>query len=322
MNPSPGLCQDGAVIVTVGEALIDLIEEDGVLRPLPGGGPFNSAVALGRLEVPVAFLGRLSHDRFGSLLEARLADSGVDGRYLLHGPAPTTLSVVQRTEDGGHEFEFYLEGTSYADLALSDVLELGPEVLALCAGTLALATDPPAGAIEALLQRESHRRLIVIDPNVRPAVFGDRDDYRRRFERWAGFAHVIKLSDADAQWLYPDVPAEAVLDRILARGVRLVVLTRGADGALAKTAVAQAEVASPSVAVVDTVGAGDAFIAGLLRWLWSNGRLDADAVGALVSDELEDALRLAAAVGALQCSRAGATPPTLAELNVFLLARR
>ena len=308
------------VIVTVGEALIDLIEEDGALLPLPGGGPFNSAVALGRLEVPVAFLGRLAHDSFGRLLEARLAESGVDGRYLLRGPAPTTLSVVQKTEDGGHEFVFYLEGTSYADLATADLPELGPEVLAVCAGTLALATDPPAGAIEALLERESHRRLIVVDPNVRPAVCGDRDDYRRRFEHWATVAHVIKLSDADAEWLYPDAPAEEVLDRILSCGVRLAVLTQGADGALARSAVARAEVASPPVDVVDTVGAGDAFNAGLLRWLWTNGRLDAEAVGALESDELEDALRLAAAVGALQCSRAGATPPTLAELDGFLLA--
>jgi fructokinase len=301
----------------VGEALIDLIEEDGVLRPIPGGGPFNSAVALGRLEVPVGFLGRLSHDRFGSLLEDRLAESGVDGRYLLHGPAPTTLSVVQKTDDGGHEFVFYLSGTSYADLTTADLPELGAEVLAVCAGTLALATDPPAGAIEALLQRESQRRLIVVDPNVRPAVFGDRDEYRRHFERWATFAHVIKLSDADAAWLYPAEPAENVLDGLLARGVRLAVLTQGADGALARSTVAGAEVASPPVEVVDTVGAGDAFTAGLLRWFWSNGRLAAQAVGALETDELEDALRLAAAVGALQCSRAGATPPTLAELDRF-----
>ena len=305
------------MIVTVGEALIDLIEEDGLLRPLPGGGPFNSAVALGRLEVPVAFLGRLSHDRFGKLLEERLSASGVDGRYLLHGPAPTTLSVVQPTGEGGHEFVFYLEGTSYADLAPGDLPELGPEVLAVCAGTLALATDPPAAAIEALLERESGRRLIVVDPNVRPAVFGDRDDYLHRFERWAAFADVIKLSDADAEWLYPELATEELLDGILARGARLVVLTRGADGALAKTQAARAEVASPAVDVVDTVGAGDAFIAGLLRWLWANGRLDAEAVGALGSDELEEALALAAAVGALQCSRAGATPPTLAELDRF-----
>ncbi len=134
---------------------------------------------------------------------------------------------------------FYLEGTSYADLAPADLPELGPEVLAVCAGTLALATDPPAGAIETLLERESGRRLIVVDPNVRPAVFGDRDDYLRRFERWAAFAHVIKLSDADAEWLYPGLATEALLDAILARGTRLVVLTRGADGALAKTASAR-----------------------------------------------------------------------------------
>ena len=307
-----------AVIVTAGEALIDLIEENGALRPLPGGGPFNTAVALGRLEVPVGFLGRVSHDSFGRLLEARLTESGVDGRYLLRGPAPTTLALVQKAEDGDNDYVFYLAGTSYADLAPADLPELGQEVLAVCAGTLALATDPPAGAIEALLERESPRRLIVIDPNVRPAVFGDRDEYRRRFERWTTFAHAIKLSAADAQWLYPDEPADDVLDAILGRGARLAVLTRGADGALAKSAEARVEVPSPTVEVVDTVGAGDAFTAGLLRWLWSNDRLGPEAVGALGGDELEDAVRLAAAVGALQCSRAGATPPTLAELDGFL----
>ena len=308
----------GAVIVTVGEALIDLIEEDGVLRPLPGGGPFNSAVALGRLEVPVAFLGRLSHDRFGKLLEARLAESGVDGRYLLRGPAPTTLSVVQQTDDGGHEFVFYLEGTSYADLAPADLPELGPEVLALCAGTLALATDPPAGAIEALLERESRRRLIVVDPNVRPAVFGDRDDYLRRFERWATFAHVIKLSDADAEWLYPDLKAEELLDGSwrAASGSRCSPAARTARSR--RQPAARAEVASPAVDVVDTVGAGDAFSrrassAGSGRTTASTPRRSATSA----SDELEEALRLAAAVGALQCSRAGATPPTLAELDRF-----
>lgn len=310
------------MIVTAGEALIDLIEEDGALRPLPGGGPFNTAVALGRLEVPVAFLGRLSHDRFGRLLEARLAESGVDGRYVLRGSSPTTLAVVQETEDGDHEFVFYLAGTSYADLATADLPELGPEVAAVCAGTLALATDPPASAIEALLERESPRRLIVVDPNVRPAVFGDRDDYRRRFERWTTFAHIIKLSDADAQWLYPAARGEDVLDAILERGVRLAVLTQGADGALAKSAGVRAEVRPPAVDVVDTVGAGDAFTAGLLRWLWSRDRLTPEAVGALGRDELEEAVRLAAAVGSLQCSRAGATPPTLAELDAFLRARR
>ena len=306
------------MILVAGEALIDLIGEDGALRPYPGGGPFNTAVALGRLSVPVGFFGRLSSDRFGRLLETNLLESGVDGRYILHGPAPTPLAVVHETADGDHEFAFYLAGTAYADLTTADLPELAPDVVAVSAGTLGLASDPPGGSIEALLERESERRLIVVDPNVRPAVFGDRDVYRRRFEHCASFAHMVKLSDADAQWLYPGESLEAVVDMLLERGVRLAVMTLGADGALAKTVADVAEVASPLVDVVDTVGAGDAFAAGLLRWLWANDRLDAESVGRLDADALTRGLRFAAGVGALQCSRVGATPPTLAEVDAFL----
>jgi fructokinase len=224
---------------------------------------------------------------------------------------------VHKTGDGDHTFSFYLAETAYADLTVADLPELGPDVVAVSAGTLGLTTDPPRSAIEALLERESERRVIAIDPNVRPAVAGDPAAYRRRLERWAGFAHVIKLSDADAQWLYPDGTPEAVADALLERGVRLVVVTLGADGAFAQTATAHARVASPAVEVVDTVGAGDAFGAAFLHRLWARDRLAVDAVGAVDRDALTDALRFAAAVGALQCARAGATPPTLAEVEEF-----
>jgi fructokinase len=305
------------MIVVAGEALIDLIDEAGSLRPHPGGGPFNTAVALGRLGVPVGFFGRLSNDRFGELLATCFADCDVDQRYVLRGAAPTPLAVVHETADGGHEFTFYLAETAYADLTTADLPDLSSDVVAVSAGTLALATDPPGSAIEALLERESQRRLIIVDPNVRPAVFGDRDTYRRRFERFASFAHVIKLSDADAEWLYPDQDLETVADSLLERGVRLAVLTLGAGGAFAKTATVRAEVASPAVDVVDTVGAGDAFGAGLLRWLWENQRLNAEGVGGLDREALTCGLSFAAAVGALQCGRAGAAPPSLAEVKAF-----
>ena len=188
----------------------------------------------------------------------------------------------------------------------------------MCAGTLGLATDPPRGAIEALLERESERRTIVIDPNVRPAVVGDHAAYLARFEHWARFAHVVKLSDADAEWLYPGEGPDSVAAALLDRGVRLVAVTLGAEGALAVTASGSARVASPPVEVVDTVGAGDAFGAAFLHWLWTHDRLDSRAVGGLDDGALGDALRFAAAVGALQCARAGAVPPSLAEVEAFV----
>jgi fructokinase len=305
------------VIAVVGEALIDLVAGDGVLRPYAGGGPFNTAVALGRLGVPVAFLGRLSNDHFGGVLDTRLAESGVDRRYVLRGPAPTPLAVVHTGDGGEPHFGFYLAGTAYAAIAPADLPELGPEVVALHLGTLALATDPPAAALELLIERESRRRLVMIDPNVRPAVFGDPDAYRQRFEGWCARAHVIKLSAADAEWLYPGEPPEAVLDSIVERGAPLAVLTLGPEGALARSRHTRARASSPSVAVVDTVGAGDAFGAGLLRRLWETDALDPEAVGSLDDAELADALAFATTVAALQCAHAGATPPTLADVQAF-----
>lgn len=310
--------EQAPLIVVAGEALIDLIEQDGALRPLPGGGPFNTAVALGRLEVPVGFLGSLSQDRFGRLLEQRLAESGVDRRYLLRSAAPTALAVVHDTGDGEHEFTFYLERTAYADLAPEDLPALEPGVRAVYLGTVALATDPPAAALEALIARESRTRTIVIDPNVRPAVFGEPAAYRARFESWAAHAHVLKLSVADAAWLYPALEADRVVDRLLELGARLVVLTSGADRALARNAVGEARAAPPPVDVVDTVGAGDAFAAGLLRRLHELGLLDPRDLGGLGEQDLADVLRYATVVGALQCAHAGAAPPTLAQVEGFL----
>jgi fructokinase len=306
------------VIAVAGEALIDLIEGANGLLPHPGGGPFNTAVSLGRLGVPVAFVGRLSNDPFGRLLERRLAESGVDRRYVLRGDAPTPIALVHATADGDHDFSFYLSGTAYADVTVADVPSFEPEVGALHVGTLALATDPPAAAFEHLIEREAARRLVVVDPNIRPAVCGERETYLHRFESWAGRAHVVKLSHDDADWLYPGATYDSVVDTILARGAQLVVLTLGPDGALARTLAAGAGVASPRVSVVDTVGAGDAFGAGLLRRLWENAWLDARAVSMLRDDELADLMSFAAAVAALQCSRVGASPPTLDEVQRFL----
>jgi fructokinase len=309
------------VIVVAGEALVDLVDRDGMQRPLPGGGPFNTAVALGLLGVPTAFLGCLSHDDYGELLAGLLRESGVDDRYVLRTPAPTPVAVVRTGEDGEAEYAFQLAGTAYADLTPADLPELGPEVVALHLGTLALATDPPAGALEALMRRESERRLIVVDPNVRPDVIGDRDAYRARFEGWLAYARLVKLSARDAEWLYPDLGPEGCGERLLSLGAGLVVVTLGPDGALARSRAGAARVASPPVTVVDTVGAGDAFGAGLLCSLWASGALRAEAVSGLGGDALETALSFACGVAALQCSREGALPPGLDGVTRFLASQ-
>ena len=309
------------MITVAGEALIDLVETDGTLRPLPGGGPFNTAVALGRLGVPTGFLSRLSYDQFGELLIQLLRDSGVDDRYLLRGPAPTPVAVVHKSASGDAAYSFHLAGTAYADLTPDDLPELGPEVLALHLGTLALATDPPASALEGLMHSESDRRLIMVDPNIRPDVIGDRKAYLARFETWLTWAHVVKLSARDAEWLYPELGPEECAQRLLSLGARLAVVTLGPEGALAVSGAGKARVVSPPVEVVDTVGAGDAFGAGLLRALWASDTLGSEVVALLDDAELENALSFACAVAALQCSRAGAAPPALEEVEAFLATR-
>ncbi len=192
--------------------------------------------------------------------------------------------------------------------------------MALHLGTLALATDPPATALEQLMQREAPHRLVMVDPNVRPRIAGDREVFRRRFEHWAATAHVVKLSAADAEWLYPGVAPALIVDLILGKGARLAVVTAGGNGAFARNAVAEAHVRSPEIEVVDTVGAGDSFGAGLLRRLWEAGQLTPDAVATLDEARLADVLTFAVGVGALQCARAGGAPPGLAEVEAFLAA--
>jgi fructokinase len=310
------------VIVVCGEALVDLISRDGVLEAVPGGGPFNTAVALGRLGVPVGFFASLSTDHYGRLLERTLDESGVDLRYALHRDAPTPLAVAHVGEDGDPEYTFYLAGTAYAELSPSSIPRLDGHVVALHLGTLALATDPPRSAYEALIEREAAHRVIVLDPNIRPSICGDPDVYRARFERWLGLTHVVKLSAGDAAWLYRGLPPAAVCSHLVERGARLVVLTLGRDGAIARTATSATSTRPPRVDVVDTVGAGDAFGAGLLRRLWQTDRLDRDGVGRLDDAELADVVSFAAAVAALQTTRAGSSPPTLAEVEALIAAER
>jgi fructokinase len=303
------------MIVVAGEALIDAEVEHDVLRPHAGGGPFNTAVALARLGAPACFLGSVSEDALGPLLERRLVDAGVDMSLVSHTRRPTPLALV---EAGGSEarYSFYLEGSAYQYVGATT---LPPDAAALHVGTLSLATDPPASALEALVERETDARVIVVDPNVRPAVVGDADAYRRRMARVLDHADVVKLSEADLRWLYGDRSADRAAAELLESGASCVVLTRGARGATGWLAGGgRVDVPAPAVDVVDTVGAGDAFGAGLLASLWQGGMLRKESLARVGTSELEVALRYAAAVGALQCTRAFAWAPSAHEVDVFL----
>jgi fructokinase len=306
------------VIVIGGEALVDLVEEDGLLRPAAGGGPFNTAVALGRLGVPVAFLGTLSRDDNGELLAGLLVDAGVDVSLVRRSDAPTPLAIVHGRDDGKNVYTFYLRATALADLPVSTLPELPAEVWGVHVGTLGLAIDPPASTYRALVDREAGRRLIMLDPNIRPAVFGRPDSYREQFERLAVLSDVVKLSEDDAAWLYPGQAADDVLRHLLRLGPRLVAVTLGERGAIAACAGGQVEVPALPVSVVDTVGAGDSFGAALIAALIDHDALGPSAPAPIDVGIVGPALAYAAAAASITCTRRGAAPPTRAEIALRL----
>jgi fructokinase len=306
------------MILVAGEALVDLVVTDRAILPSPGGGPYNTARALGRLGASVGFLGRLSQDHFGSMLTKVLAESGVSLDYTSRGPEPSALAIAHRSVDGDADYSFYLGGTTIAAIGSASFPAPGADVRALCVGSLALALEPSASAIEALVEREHRERVVVIDPNVRAAAITGDAGYRARLDRCCRAAHIVKLSASDASWLFPGLGPEEVTTRLIDLGAELVVMTLGADGAIASTQRARGRVRAEPVDVVDTIGAGDAFGAGLLVALEERRALASGRLAVLADSDLEQVLRFASAVAALTVARSGAETPTLPEVAELL----
>ncbi|MEV4016538.1 carbohydrate kinase [Nonomuraea angiospora] len=276
------------------------------LRVLPGGGPANTAVALARLGTPTRFLGRLSGDVFGELFRRHLASSGVDLSAAIDATEPSTLAVAALDAGGQAEYTFYADGTAdwqWTPYEL-DLDRLGPAAC-LHTGSLALAREPGRTAVEAFAREAAGRATISIDPNVRPSL-ASLADYP--VSRWCEWTDILKLSADDLDFLLPGVPMERACDTWHAAGARLIVITKGAAGALVSLDGERASVPAPEVNVVDTVGAGDSFTAGLLHSLAAKdllgGRLDGLDLGTAV-----EAAEFAVRVAALTCSVAGANPP-------------
>jgi len=286
---------------------------DGTLRPMPGGGPFNTARSLGRLDVPTSFLGRLSTDPFGRLLAGKLAEDAVDLSLTSHGPEPTTLAVAELNSDGRAAYQFYSRGTSAPNLTPA-MLPTGfePDITALHVGTLGLVLEPMASTLAELVARESANRVVMLDPNIRPAILKTSSAYRGRINSVIAQSTIVKASDADVGWLYPGLELEAAAGQILAAGARLVVVTLGAQGAFGVSQGVLVRVPAPAVDVVDTIGAGDAFGAALLAWLHDHNALTTDL--SLSPGQLESALEFACLAASLTCTRAGAEPPWRKEV--------
>ncbi|NEA68288.1 carbohydrate kinase [Streptomyces sp. SID12488] len=303
------------MIVVAGEALIDLVPRAAGaladLRPALGGGPYNTAVALGRLGSPTAFCSRISSDAFGEALLDGLREAGVDVSFVQRGSEPTTLAVASIGVDGSAAYSFYVEGT--ADRLFTAPARLPDTARAVSFGTCSLVLEPGASAYEELLRTAAAQGVFTaLDPNIRAVLIPDADAYRARFTSWLPSVSLLKLSEEDAKWL-GGTPREW-----LAAGPCAVVVTRGGDGLTVFTRDgAEHSVPGEEVDVVDTIGAGDTVNAALLHGLSARDALSPAALADLGADGWTDLLRLAARAAAITCSRAGAEPPYAVELGAL-----
>jgi fructokinase len=301
------------LIVVCGEALIDVVETGGgAERVLPGGGPFNTARALARLGVPVAFFGRLSGDEHGLELASLLAADGVSLDLASFGPERTTVARARVGRNGVATYQFEIAGTAAPNLRLEMLpapFDAGVE--AIHTGSLGLVLEPMASTLVELVRRQTVRRAVVLDPNVRPGLM-DESEYRERLRTMVRLSTIVKASETDLAWMYPGTDHVAAAESMLREGVGLVAVTLGAGGAFGAHAGARARVAAPRVDVVDTIGAGDAFGAALVAWLHDHRLLSRDLE--LTADDLRAALEYACLAASLTCTRPGAQPPTRREM--------
>jgi fructokinase len=302
-------------VVVGGEALIDLIiGRDGSVTPAPGGGQYNAARAIARLGGEVEFLGRISDDWFGRRLRARLEEDGVGTSLVVETADPTTLVLAEIDPTGVAHYSWYIEGTTVPGLELADARRgLDPPPAALHVGTLGLALEPIADSLAALVAQVPESSFVMVDPNCRPAATPDFDRYQARMRRVLARADLVKGSDEDFAYLALAGSPEATARLLLEQGAGAVLVTQGRDVARGFCAGGEIAVPVPRVEVSDTVGAGDTFGGAFLAWWLEHGFGREELADA---HRLEEAVAFAVRAAAINCTRAGAEPPTRAEMDL------
>ncbi|MFW5789095.1 MAG: carbohydrate kinase family protein [Spirochaetota bacterium] len=278
-------------------------------RPVAGGCPYNCSISAARLGADVAFAGTVSTDFFGDQIVGRLRANRVGLDLVSRVDAPTTLAFVKKAADGSARYAFFTNGAADRTLSPGHIPLPLPGKAILQMGSISIIPDPEGTTILELAEAEHGDRIVAFDPNVRETLASDHADYRARIERALAATSLLKASDEDLAWIYPDRSFDEALARVLELGVRLVVVTRGAEGSDAITAADRVHVDAEKVEVSDTIGAGDSFLAALLVWLDEHGILDDQALGELGGEELADVLGFASKVSAITCTRVGADPP-------------
>ncbi len=308
------------MFMVCGEALMDVFATDDtatgvVLDARVGGSPYNVALGLARLAQPVSFFGSVSRGFLGERLMRFLANEGVNLSTVQRTDAPTTLGLVGLDEKGVPSYAFYGDGCADRLLTAEALAAVPTGLRAINFGSFTTVTEPTASTLRALVERERGRTLIAYDPNVRLNVEPKLEPWREFVQWMQPRTDLLKVSDEDLHLLFPGLALADFAAQSLAQGVKLVIVTRGAEGAVGWTATQHVSVPPVKVTVVDTVGAGDTFQAATLTWLAEHDALSAAALQGLTTAQLTDALTFAARAAAITCSRRGADLPRRAELN-------
>lgn len=309
------------MIICCGEALIDMLprkfEEDGadhtVFLPKAGGSIFNTAIALGRLGHSTGFFSGISQDHFGELLSKELKNSHVDSSFAHRSALPTTLAVVA-LKNGSATYSFYDEGSAGRMLSKENIPDIPSSAKALQFGGISLTGGPCAEAYEALFITQAPKAVLALDPNIRESFIQDADSYRARLTRMMAKADILKISSEDLEWIAPDKNAKSYAEDIAKSQNNICLMTHGSDGVEAFTRDFSFHLDAEDVEVVDTVGAGDTFNAGILASLKDQGLLDKEKLKSITMDQLKTAAGFGSKIAAVTVSRAGANPPWKHEL--------
>jgi fructokinase len=294
----------------VGEVLIDLIPDADQYLAVVGGGPANTAKALAKLGVKAYFIDGISTDKFGQMAKSELLSANVLLDYAQYSNKPTCTAKVTLSKSGSASYKFVIEDTAtfdFSDQWLPDPQSLKPSLLHI--GTLATVIEPGASVLFKWAQNVANVAPIVFDPNIRPAVLGDRVEYVKKVEKWVAISSAVKVSDEDLDWLYPGKVIDEIVNKWLEVGVQLVVVTLGEQGITAYRENEQISVDAVKVVVADTVGAGDTVGAVLVEAIVNNG------LDNLIGEVLKTMLNRAVKAAAITVSRTGANPPSKEEID-------
>jgi len=293
-----------------GEALIDLIPQGDQKVAIVGGGPANTAKALARLGLDSYFIDGISTDGFGGMIKAELLHDGVNLKYTHFSDKQTCTADVSLDKAGVASYVFTIDGTATFDFTnewLPNPEEINPAVLQI--GTLATIVQPGADVLIEWAKKVSKVAPVVFDPNIRSSVLPDRPKYQEMIAKWAAISAVIKVSEDDLSWLYPEQDQITIAEKWIAGGTDLVIITKGSYGIIGVTKDDVVSVPGVKVEVVDTVGAGDTVGAIVVEAIVERG------LAVITGEVLREVLVRATKAAAITCSRAGANPPTKAEIG-------